>query len=115
MRVWIPTTADDLAAHLAAGAVPPGPGRLTAPEDEEAEYAALVEAAAASAALLRERGQQGARRVVLVVEPDADPDGAVPVSRWRAVHADTAAGAHPDDDLGWYAVQEIGPLLRGEL
>ncbi len=117
MRVWIPTTLSDLAAAHAAGEVPPGEGRLTAPEDEEQEYAALVEAAAASAALLTSRGEAGGRRTVLVAElGDAeDPDGAVPMRRVQAVLVDTREHAGEDDDLGWFATQEVPFLLRGEL
>lgn len=117
MRIWIPTTLTDLATAHAAGEVPAGEGRLTAPEDEEQEYAALVEAAAASAALLVSRGQAGGRRTVLVAElGDADdPDGAVPMRRVQAVHVDTHEDAAEDDDLGWFATQEVPHLLRGEL
>lgn len=117
MRVWIPTTLTDLATAHAAGEVPPGEGRLTAPEDEEQEYAALLEAADASAALLAARGEPGGRRTVLVAElgDDEDPDGAVPMRRVQAVHVDTREDAAEDDDLGWFATQEVPFLLRGEL
>ncbi len=117
MRVWIPTTLSDLAAAHAAGEVPPGEGRLTAPEEEEQEYAALVEAAAASAALLASRGEAGGRRTVVVAElGDADdPDGPVPMHRVQAVLVDTREQAAEDDDLGWFATQEVPFLLRGEL
>lgn len=117
MRVWIPTTLADLAEAHATGEVPAGGERLTAPDDEESEYAALLEAGAASAAILAERGEPGGRRTVLVAElPDsADPDGAVPMRRVRAVHVDTHDDADEDDDLGWFATQEVPFLLRGEL
>ena len=118
MRVWIPTTLADLAETHAAGELPPGEGRLSAADDdEESEYAALVEATAASAALLAGRGEPGGRRTVLVVElPDgADPDGAVEMRRVQAVHVDTREHADEDDDLGWFATQEVPFLLRGEL
>lgn len=117
MRVWIPTTLADLAAAHAAGEVPAGAGRLTALEDEEDEYAALLEAAAASAALLATRGEPGGRRTVLVAEPGdgVDPDGPVPWRRVQAVHVDTREHAGEDDDLGWFATQEVPLLLRGEL
>ena len=75
MRVWIPTTLTDLATAHAAGEVPPGEGRLTAPEDEEQEYAALLEAADASAALLAARGEPGGRRTVVVAVRDAHRSG----------------------------------------
>jgi hypothetical protein len=49
-----------------------------------------------------------------VVADLADPDGAVPLRDVVAVHADPEdrpADADPDEDLGWYATQEIGALL----
>ena len=117
MRVWVPLTMRDLAAHHAAGEVPPGQDRLVAPEDEESEYAALLEAAEASAARLREQGDEGGRRVVLVAElgGSADPDGPVPLRRVVAVHVDVRPGAAPEEDLGWFAPQEVPALLAGEL
>ena len=80
-------------------------------DSEEQEYAALMAAAAESAELLR-----GAGRRVVVVADVADPDGAVPLRDVVAVHADPAdraADADPDEDLGWYATQEIDALLSG--
>jgi hypothetical protein len=80
-------------------------------ESEEQEYAALMAAAADSADLAG-----GAGRRVVVVADVADPDGAVPLRDVVAVHADPTprpAGADPDDDLGWYATQEIDGLLEG--
>ena len=53
------------------------------------------------------------RRVVVVAEV-ADPDGEVSLRDVVAVHADPAdrpAGADPDEDLGWYATQEIDAVL----
>ena len=50
------------------------------------------------------------RRVVVVVETRSEDD---PVS-WRdvvAVHVDDRDDARPDDDLAWWATQEIGDLL----
>jgi hypothetical protein len=105
VRVYLPTSLDDLAGYVAAGVVPVAVERFVAQDsDEESEYSALVAAAEASAAL------GAARRVVLVAELD-DPDAPVALARLAAVHADPAAGADPDDDLGWYAVQEIPDLL----
>ncbi len=117
MRVWVPLTLADLAAHHAAGEVPRGQERLVADEDEESEYAALVEAAALSAALLLEQGDPGGRRVVAVAElgPGADPDGPIALRHVVAVHADTRAGAGHDEDLGWFAPQEVPALLTGDL
>lgn len=113
MRVYVPATLARLAEYAEAGSVPPGPDRVVAPDaSEDGEYAALMTAADLSAELLAGPG----RRVVLVAElPDgSDPDAELPKRLWAAVHADVAdrpAGADPDEDLGWFAVQEIGELL----
>ncbi len=50
--------------------------------------------------------------VVVAEVPTAD--AAVSLADVVAVHCDTedrAAGADPDDDLAWFATQEIGDLL----
>jgi hypothetical protein len=50
----------------------------------------------------------------VVVADVADPDGEVPLRDVVALHADPAdrpAGADPDDDLAWYATQEIDAVL----
>jgi hypothetical protein len=108
-RIYAPTTLPGLAAWADAGEAPATADRFVAPDDsEEGEYAALVAAGAAAAELLDASG----RRVVVVAEV-ADPDAAVPLSQWVAVHADTAEGADPDDDLAWFATQEIPHLLDG--
>jgi hypothetical protein len=108
-RIYVPTTLADLAAYVAAGAVPASADRVLAEgEDEESEYAALMTAADLSADLLAEPG----RRVVVVAEPP-EAEGAVPMRLVVAVHADTDDGADPDDDLAWYATQEIPDLLGG--
>jgi hypothetical protein len=110
VRVYVPATLAVLAELSARGELPPSADRfVAADETEEAEYDALSEAAAVSAALLGGVG----RRVVVVAEL-TDPDGPVPVNLVDAVHADAddvdpAAGDLPD--LGWYAVQEIEDLL----
>lgn len=110
-RVYVATTMADLAKHLAAGRVPAGTDRVVAPDsEEETEYAALMTAADLSADLQ----PAGAPRVVLAAEVGGDPDGEI---RWRdvvAVHADPgprAVSADPDDDLAWYAPQEVPGLL----
>jgi hypothetical protein len=99
-----------LARLRAEGSLPPDVERYVADGDgEEQEYAALMAAAADSAGLL-----DGPGRRVVVVADVADPDGAVPLREVVAVHADPderPAGADPDDDLGWYATQEIDLLL----
>ncbi len=77
---------------------------------EETEYAALMSAADASAELLAGLPDGRRRRVVVVVETATE---AGPV-RWRdvvAVHVDGHDDAHPDDDLAWWAFQEIGDLI----
>jgi hypothetical protein len=112
-RVYVPATLALLAAWHAAGVVPGEAERYVADgDDEESEYAALMAAADASAAL---QEADGHRRVVVVADV-AEPDGAVPVQRVQAVHADPSArpaDADPDNDLAWYATQEIGGLLGG--
>jgi hypothetical protein len=110
LRVYVPATLTVLAELAARGELPASADRFVPADDtEEAEYDALGEAAAASAALLGGTG----RRVVVVAELD-DPDGPVPLTLVAAVHADTddvdpAAAGLPD--LGWFAVQEIPDLL----
>ena len=107
-RVYLPTTLAELAGHAAAGLVPAGTERFLAPDDtEEGEYAALVEAATASAAL-----PGAARRVVLVAEV-TDADAAVPMRDVVAIHVDSREDADPDDDLAWFATQELPQLLDG--
>ena len=112
MRVYLPTTLTGLAGLREQGMLPESAERYAvAGEDEVEEYAALVAAAADSAALLAGPG----RRVVVVAEV-ADPDGAVHLADVVAVHADPRdrpADADPDEDLGWYATQEIDALLTG--
>jgi hypothetical protein len=134
-RVYVPVTSTSLAALVAEGRLA-GPLRAHAvtaalrdgwPEaDEESwEYAALMAAAADSAAA---RGSNDApRRYVLAVDvpavtpaPGEDPtlvDVAADVV-WKNVasaHVDTAdwgpAGPDEDDDLAWFATQEIRFLL----
>ena len=109
VRVYVPGTIADLAAWSASGEVPAEAERFVAPDDtEDGEYAALVEAAAASAGLLRGPG----RRVVLVAEV-ADPDAEVPMTEVVAVHVDSREDPDPDDDLAWFATQELPQLLDG--
>ncbi len=109
-RVYLATTRDGLSHLHATGAMPAGAERVVAPDDDEAsEYDALMTAAAVSADL----GGPGGRRVVVVAEV-AQADVPVAIDDVVAVHADTddrPADADPDDDLGWFATQEIGTLL----
>ncbi|MFL6023566.1 MAG: DUF6912 family protein [Marmoricola sp.] len=110
MRIYVPTTLEELAAFVAAGEVPATAERYVAnDESEDSEYDALAAAADDSAAQ-----QQGRGRRVVVVADVPDPDAGFAVSRVDAVHADSApvdlASAHLPE-LGWYATQEIPDLL----
>jgi subtilisin family serine protease len=110
-RVYVPATRELLAAWHAAGGVPADAERVVAPgDDEDSEYAALMTAADASAELVAGLPDGRRRRVVVVVETD---DAASPVT-WRdvvAVHVDGDDDADPDDDLAWWATQEVDDLL----
>jgi hypothetical protein len=110
MRVYVPTTLAGLAKLRDEGSLPASVERYVADgDDEQSEYAALVAAAVEAAGLLGGPG----RRVVVVAEIP-DPDGAVPLRDVVAVHADPEerpADADPEDDLAWYATQEIDALL----
>jgi hypothetical protein len=110
MRVYVPATLEMLGRFVAEGHVPAGERFLAADESEEAEYAALAEAADTAAALL-----DGTGRRAVVVADVPDVDAAFPTSLVAAVHADTEPvdARDPDlPDLGWFAVQEIPDLLR---
>lgn len=111
LRVYLPTTLEDLRSYVAGREIPEHVDRVVADgEDEESEYSALMTAADLSAGLL---GGPGRRVVVVAVVPEvARP---VPMDLVVAVHADPEdrpADADPDDDLAWYASQEIAQLLR---
>lgn len=113
MRVYLPLTLDLLAQFDAAGSVPASVDKVVAEdESEEAEYAALMTAADASAELQSEMQAGSGRRVVLAADV-VEVAGAVPRKMWAAVHVDTEDDADPDDDLAWYATQEISELLAG--
>jgi hypothetical protein len=109
-RVYVPTTLDGLTRLRDQGSLPASAERYVADGDsEEQEYAALMAAAVESAELL-----DGPGRRVVVVADLVDPDGAVPLRDVVAVHADPVdrpAGAEPDEDLAWYATQELDALL----
>jgi hypothetical protein len=78
-------------------------------EDEESEYSALMAAAEESAGL-----QPGPQRRVVIVAELPDPDGPLRRRDVVAVHADPderPAGADPEEDLAWYATQEIEQLI----
>ena len=131
VRVYVPVTSRVLATLVAEGRLS-GPLRAHAvtgalrdgwPEaDEESwEYAALMAAAADSAALWQ-AGDVPRRYVVAADVPAADPvpgedptlvDVAADVV-WKnvaAAHVDTVDDADEDDDLAWFATQEIRHLL----
>lgn len=112
-RVYLPLTVAGLAAaHDAGEVVVPDEIVVAVDESEDDEYDALMTAADASAALLAGPG----RRVVLVAElaREPQPGETIPSKRWAAVHADIEdrpVDADPDDDLGWFGIQEIPQLL----
>jgi hypothetical protein len=112
VRVYVPATLTLLRRWRDAAEVPASADRLVAGgADEDHEYAALMGAADASTVLLDGPG----RRVVVVGEvTSGDGSGAVPMRDVVAVHADVVdrpVGADPDEDLGWWATQEISDLL----
>ena len=112
-RVYLPLTVALLAELHAAGEATVTDDFVVAEDDsEEGEYAALMTAADASTALLAGAG----RRVVVVAELEKEPEPGwtIPLKRIVAVHADPEdrpVDADPDEDLGWYGVQEIPQLL----
>ena len=113
MRLYLATTLPDLAAAYAAGSLAADSDAvLSEGETEEDEYAALMTAADLSAERLGGLADGLRRRVVVVAEAPGEDD-AVPLKDVVAVHADTVDDADPDDDLAWYATQELGSLLSG--
>jgi hypothetical protein len=107
VRVYVPATFELLADLQRDGELPASVDRFEAADDsEEAEYSALLDGADASRALIGGPG----RRVVVVAELPSY-DGAVPLARVVAVHVDTREDADEDDDLAWFATQEIPHLL----
>lgn len=133
-RVYVPLTSTLLARLVAEGRLD-GPFRAHAvtdalrvewPEgDEEAwEYAALM-AAAASSTGLRGSGDTARRFVIaadvpsVVPVPGDDPTlvdvaADIPWKNVASAHVDTADrddDADEDDDLAWFATQEIPHLL----
>ena len=106
MRVYQPTTLTALAAAYAFGSVQPDADAVVSDGDsEDDEYAALMTAADLSAARIFELPDGLRRRVVVVLE-EGD-------TRILAVHADPVDDADADDDLAWYASQELDSLLSG--
>jgi hypothetical protein len=111
-RLYLPATLEALGELEATGRIAVPAGAVTAADDsEDEEYDALVAAAETSAALVSGLGPGLRRRVVIVAEATGGPSD-VALSDVVAVHADAADDADPDEDLGWYATQEIAALLR---
>ena len=109
-RRYLPTTLPRLAEQWEAEGPDVEDAVVAEDDTEETEYAALMTAADASAELLAGLPDGRRRRVVVVVEA-ASGDGP---ATWRdvvAVHVDDHDDADPDDDLAWWATQEIGDLL----
>ena len=106
MRVYQPTTLTELAVAYAAGSVQADADAVVSDsESEDDEYAALMTAADLSAARIVGLATGLRRRVVVVLE-EGD-------TRILAVHADPVDDAGADDDLAWYASQELDSLLSG--
>jgi hypothetical protein len=111
-RLYIPATLVSLAELTRAGVLGAAEAFVATDESEEAEYDALVAAAESSAALVSGLEAGLRRRVVVVAEVPGDPV-TVLLADVVAVHADPVDDADADDDLGWYAPQEIPALLSG--
>jgi hypothetical protein len=112
MRLYQPSTLTDLAAAYADGEIRPDADVVASDsEAEEDEYAALMTAADLSAARLEGLADGLRRRVVVVLEA-AHETAAVPLRDVVAVHADTVDDADADDDLAWWATQEVEELVR---
>jgi hypothetical protein len=106
MRVYQPTTLTELAAAYGSGSVRPDADAVVSDSDsEDDEYAALMTAADLSAGRLAGLADGLRRRVVVVLEEGG--------TRILAVHADPVDDADADDDLAWYASQELDSLLSG--
>jgi hypothetical protein len=117
VRVYVPATLESLAELHSDGVLGIGDDVVVAEGDsEDQEYDALMTAAESAAGLAAglEHGER--RRVVVVAELTAtDLPVRITLAEVVAVHADPDdvpdEGAEPDDDLGWYATQEIATLL----
>jgi hypothetical protein len=109
-RRYVPTSLPRLVEDRDADGPRVDGAVVAADEGEETEYAALMTAADASAELVAGLDDGRRRRVVVVVETTS-PDAAV---TWRdvvAVHVDSDDDADPDEDLAWWATQELDDLL----
>ena len=97
VRAYVPATFDLLARFHAEGEVPTAGAVVAVDESEDAEVSAEMSG--------------GGRRVVVVAE--VPHEGAVaPMRDVASVHVDTEDGADPDDELAWFATQEIPHLLE---
>ena len=99
MRRYQPTTLPDLAHGVGLDddvVVAEG-------ESEEDEYAALMTAADLSAERVAGLPDGQRRRVVAVLDAGG--------TELLAVHADTTDDADPEDDLAWFAPQELDAVL----
>ncbi|NYE35284.1 hypothetical protein F4692_000388 [Nocardioides cavernae] len=109
-RRYLPTTLALLAEDWAGDGPRVLDPVIAADDAEETEYAALMDAADVSAGLVADL-PDGQRRRVVVVAETATADAP---ATWRdvvAVHVDSDDDADPDDDLAWWATQEVGDLL----
>jgi hypothetical protein len=109
-RRYLPTTLPRLARDWAAEGPEVVDAVVAGDDSEETEYAALMTAADASADLVTGLPDGQRRRVVVVVET-ATAEGPVTWRDVMAVHVDERDDADPDDDLAWWATQEVGDLL----
>jgi hypothetical protein len=131
VRVYLPVTSSGLATLVAEGRLD-GPLRAHAVtdalraewsdgDDEAWEYAALM-AAAATSAELRGSGDRPRRFVIAADVPSVVPVAGddptlvdvaadVPLRNVAAAHVDTEDHAADDEDLAWFATQEIAHLL----
>lgn len=109
-RRYLPSTLPRLAEEWTADGPAPHDAVVAEGDGEEQEYAALMTAADASAGLVGGLPDGQRRRVVVVAETPGE-DGPVAWREVVAVHVDDHDDADPDDDLAWWATQEIGDLL----
>lgn len=110
VRVYVPTTLPGLVRDWESDGPEVTDPVLADDDSEESEYAALMAGADVSAGWVAGLPDGERRRVVVVVET-ATVDQPV---TWRdvvAVHLDPRDDADADDDLAWFATQEIGDLL----
>lgn len=113
-RIYAPVTPDDLETLRGGVSITcadwfTAPTGLTGDALEEAEYDALIEAAAAASALVGE----GRRRVVLAADVDRATAGAplaVGPKQVASLHVDETT-EHSDDDLLWYDASEIADVI----